>query len=153
MGVMKGHIYKRAKGSWTIVYDLPIDPVTGKRRQKSQTVKGIKRDAERALREIITSIEQGAYVKPNKMTVGELLNSWLDDYVSMNTTDRTQESYKYLIQKHIIPSLGRIPLSELQPQHIQSYYAEKLKGGLTISKGSGPATYREWIQLSCQHKM
>jgi len=28
---MKGHIYQRAKGSWTIVYDLPVDYVTGKR--------------------------------------------------------------------------------------------------------------------------
>ena len=26
---MKGHIYQRAKGSWTIVYDLPGDTVTG----------------------------------------------------------------------------------------------------------------------------
>ena len=66
---MKGHIYQRAKGSWTIVYDLPTDVVTGKRRQKSETVKGTKRDAERILREVLLSIEQGAYVKPNKMTL------------------------------------------------------------------------------------
>ncbi|OGN97835.1 MAG: hypothetical protein A2Z77_02125 [Chloroflexi bacterium RBG_13_51_36] len=70
---MKGHICQRAKGSWTIVYDLPMDAVTGKRRQKSQTVKGTKRDAERALREVLLSLEQGSYVKPNKMTLGELL--------------------------------------------------------------------------------
>ena len=90
---MKGHIYQRARGSWTIVYDLPSDSVTGKRRQKSQTVKGTKRDAERALREILLSLEQGAYVKPNKLTLGELLKRWLKDYASINTTDRTQESY------------------------------------------------------------
>jgi len=29
---MKGHIYQRAKGSRTMVYDLPIHVVTGKRR-------------------------------------------------------------------------------------------------------------------------
>ena len=56
---MKGHIYKRTKGSWTIVYDLPMDMITGKRQQKSQTVKGTKRDVERTLREIISSTEQG----------------------------------------------------------------------------------------------
>ena len=132
---MKGHIYKRAKGSWTIVYDLPSDPVAGKRRQKSQTVKGTKREAERVLREILISIEQGAYVKPNKMTVGELLESWIKDYASMNTTDRTQESYKYLISRHILPGLGRIVLSQLQPQNIQSYYAEKLNKGRADGKG------------------
>ena len=67
---MKGHVYKRAKGSWTIVYDLSADLITGKRQQKSQTARGTKRDAERALREILISIEQGAYVKPNKITLG-----------------------------------------------------------------------------------
>ncbi|MEE8566987.1 MAG: Arm DNA-binding domain-containing protein, partial [Anaerolineales bacterium] len=79
---MKGHVYQRAKGSWTIVYDLPMDTVAGKRRQKSQTVKGTKRDAERALREVLLSLEQGMYVKPNKITLGELLRQWLIEYAS-----------------------------------------------------------------------
>jgi hypothetical protein len=35
---MKGHICQRAKGSWTIVYDLPMDAVTEKRgHQKDST--------------------------------------------------------------------------------------------------------------------
>jgi len=34
---MKGHVYQRAKGSWTIVYDLPVDCITGKRQRKSLT--------------------------------------------------------------------------------------------------------------------
>lgn len=35
---MKGHIYQRAKGTWTIVYDLPMASITSKRRlRKSLT--------------------------------------------------------------------------------------------------------------------
>ena len=83
---MKGHIYKRAKGSWTLVYDLPSDSVTGKRRQKSQTIKGTKRDAEHAMREVLLSLENGSYVKPNKITLGEWLGRWVADYASLNTT-------------------------------------------------------------------
>ena len=126
---MKGHVYKRSKDSWTIVYDLPADMASGKRRQKSQTVKGTKRDAERALREVLLSLEQGAYVKPNKITLGEWLRQWLKDYVSMNTTDRTQESYTSIVERHLIPSLGKVALTDLQPMHIQSYYADKLNKG------------------------
>ncbi len=132
---MKGHIYKRAKNSWTIIYDLPVDLVTNKRRQKSQTIKGTKREAERALREVMLSLEQGSYVKPNKITLGELLRQWLKEYASMNTTDRTQESYTSIIERHLIPSLGRISLRELQPQHLQSYYAKKLSEGRADGKG------------------
>ena len=132
---MKGHAYKRTKGSWTIVYDLPVDAVTGKRRQKSQTVKGTKRDAERILREVLLSIEQGSYVKPNKMTVGELLRQWLQDYASMNTTDRTQESYTSIIERHLIPGLGKVALVDLQAQNVQGYYAKKLSEGRADGTG------------------
>jgi len=117
---MKGHIRQRAKGTWEITYDMPPDAVTGKRRQKSQTVKGTKREAQRVLREVLLSLEQGAYVKPNKVTLGDWLRQWLKDYASMNTTDRTQESYSYIVERHLIPSLGKVILSDLQPQHIQS---------------------------------
>jgi len=132
---MKGHIYQRAKGSWTIVYDLRRDAVTGKRGQKSQTVRGTKREAERVLRGVLLSVEQGSYVKPNKITLGELLRQWLIEYASMNTTDRTQESYTSIIERHLIPGLGRVSLIELQAQHIQSYYAKKLSDGRADGKG------------------
>jgi integrase len=132
---MKGHIYKRSQGSWTIIYDLPADSMTGKRRQKSQTVKGTKRDAQRYLREVLLSLEQGSYVKPNKITLGEWLRQWLKDYASINTTDRTQESYSSIVERHLISSLGKVILTDLQPQHIQSYYAEKLNKGRADGKG------------------
>jgi len=132
---MKGSIRQRSKGSWEIFYDMPADPVTGRRRQKSQTIKGTKRDAQRVLREILISLEQGSYVKPNKINLGDWLRQWLKDYVSMNTTERTQESYTSIVERHLIPSLGKVMLTELQPQHIQSYYAEKLSKGRADGKG------------------
>lgn len=132
---MKGSIRQRSKGSWEIFYDMGRDAVTGKRRQKSETVRGTKRDAERRLREVLLSLEKASYVKPNKITLGEWLRQWLRDYVSMNTTDRTQESYRYIVEGHLIPSLGKVMLTDLQPQHIQSYRAEKLREGRADGKG------------------
>lgn len=48
---------------------------------------------------------------------------------------RTQESYRSIIHRHILPSLGSVPLGQLQPQHIQSYYANSLIKGRTDGKG------------------
>jgi len=132
---MKGHVYQRTKGSWTLVYDLPADAATGKRRQKWQTVKGTKRDAERALREVLISIDTGAYVTPSKLTLGDLLGQWLREYAAMNTTDRTQESYSAVVRRHLIPALGKIWLVELRPQDLQSYYASKLAKGRVDGQG------------------
>ncbi len=132
---MKGHVYKRSKGSWTIIYDLPADSITGKRRQKSQTISGTKRDAERALREILLSVEQGAYIKPNKITLGEWLNQWCESFVVMNTTPRTYVSYRSIIDNHLRKGLGAIALSRLEPQQIQEYYAGQIAKGRTDSNG------------------
>ena len=126
---MKGHIRKRSKNSWTIVIDIGRDLATGQRCQKWHTVKGTKRDAQRALREILTSIDKGAYVEPTSIILGEWLEKWLNNYVSLHTTPRTQESYRYITTRHLIPALGTIPLVRLAPQHLQDYYAKALSQG------------------------
>ena len=79
---MKGHIRERGK-NWVVVVDLGKDS-TGKRRQHWETVKGPKRDAQRRLREILASVETGAYVKPSHLTLGEWLQEWLSGYVATN---------------------------------------------------------------------
>ena len=132
---MKGHIYQTAKGSWTIVYDLPVDTVTGRRRQKSETVKGTKRDAERILREVLLSIEKGTYVKPNKIKLGDWLDQWCESFVVMNTTRRTYVSYRSIIDRHLKQGLGSIALARLEAQQIQAYYTEKLARGRFDGKG------------------
>ena len=70
---MKGHITKRSKNSWTIVVNAGKDPETGKRRQHWHTVRGSKRDAERALNEMLVAIEKGTYCKSNRLTLGDWL--------------------------------------------------------------------------------
>ena len=110
---MKGHITQRSKDSWSIVIDAGKDPETGKRRQQWHTVKGTKRNAQRILHEILVAMEKGTYVKPNRLTLGDWLEQWRDSYVVMHTSLRTQESYNSIINRHILPSLGSIPLSQL----------------------------------------
>jgi len=132
---MRGHIRKRSARSWTIVVDIGRDPVSGKRRQKWQTVQGTKRDAERTLRETLSALEKGIYIEPSCKTLSEWLNEWLQTYVTLHTTPRTQESYCSTIEKHLIPALGLIPLTQLKPQHLQDYYINALSNGRCDNKG------------------
>ena len=131
---MKGHIRKRGN-NWAVVIELPRDSVSGKRKQKWIPVKGTKRDADRKLREVLHTMDNGAYVEPKKISLGEWLRQWLKDYVSIHTTMRTQESYRSIIERHLIPALGTIRLAELIPQHIQSYYARALSEGRADGNG------------------
>jgi len=133
---MRGHIKQRSKGAWSIVIDIGKDPATGKRRQQWYTVKGTKREAESKMRELLDSKEKGTFVKPNKLTLGDWLNSWLQGYVKTNCSLRTYDAYQSIVKKHLAPGLGEIPLTQLRPQKIQDYYAELFKDGKGLSASS-----------------
>ena len=132
---MRGYIRQRSKGSWSIVIDVGRDPETGKRRQQWQTVKGTKGEAQRALREMLNSVERGGYVKPSRVTVGEWLKEWLNGYVELNCSPRTKASYEMIIRRHIIPELGMIPLSQVEPRHLQALYSRQRARGRVQGKG------------------
>jgi integrase len=134
---MRGHIVKRYKNSnsWNIVLNLGRDPQTGKRRQQWITVKGTKKDAERQLMAELARLDSGTYVKPNKLTLGAYLEQWLDDYARLNVRPRTYERYCEIVRKYLVPALGSIPLTELKPHHVQSYYSKALVSGSRTGKG------------------
>jgi len=64
---------------WELLVYLSCDPLTGRKRQPSQTVRGGRRDAERALAKLIGDVYDGwtAGGVP-AATVDELLERWLD---------------------------------------------------------------------------
>jgi len=132
---MKGHIRKRGKNSWAIVIDVPRNPETGKRHQQWHTVHGTKKEAERELRKLLQSLEMGSYIKPQRLRLGEYLQLWLDGYVKTNCSPRTLDGYQSIVNRHLTPNLGRIPLTQIHPQQIQQYYSRALAEGRTDGKG------------------
>lgn len=127
---MRGHIKKRAKHSYSVVIDLGYDEY-GKRRRQWVTVKGTKRDAERRLAELLHQLDTGTFMKPGKTTVAEYLERWLQDYARPNLSPRTAEVYSYIIERHVSPVLGRLSLTQLKPEHLQRYYADKQAASLS----------------------
>ena len=132
---MRGYIRQRSKGKWEITIDTGRDPSTGKRSRHFETVNGTKRNADARLAELMVTIEKGAYIKPKRIKVREWLQDWIDSYVEIHCSRRTKASYSTEIRRHIIPHLGEIALGQLQPQHIQNYYACALTKGRVDGKG------------------
>jgi integrase len=140
---MKGHIRQRSKGSWEIAIDIGKDPSTGKRIQHFETIRGCKADAQRRVRELLLSVEQGNYVKPNRLTVAQFLEEWLQSYVVLNCSPRTKTSYEMIIRRHLIPELGSISLNQLGPRHLQAFYSRQKARGRVDGKGQlSPRTVR-----------
>ena len=128
-------VRKRSKGSWEIYLDIGLDPLTGQRLRHYETIKGSKKPAKQRLAELEVSIEKGSYIKPKRTTLAEWLNNWLNGYVSTNCGVRTTQSYQSEVRCHLIPALGAIPLTHLQPQQLQNYYAHALSHGRIDGKG------------------
>ena len=128
---MRGHVVKRYKDSYTLVLNLGMDPATGKRKQQWISVRGTKKDAEKRLAELLHQLDNGTFIKPGKTTVAEYLRKWLEDYCRANLAPRTTEGYESIVRCHLIPSLGKIPLTQLKPEHVQSLYSKGLSAGLS----------------------
>ena len=69
------------------------------------------------------------------MMLGEYLLWWLEVEAKRYVSPKTMEGYRYIVEKHVIPTLGMYPLAKLRSLHIQKYYKEKLEGGRIDGKG------------------
>lgn len=131
---MQGHIYRRGKQSWGIVADLSRD-AAGKRRQKTLTVRGTKKEAEARLAQMLHELNTGTFVEPAKMSVAEYLKRWLSEYAAHNVARKTYERYDEIVRLHLIPAVGTHRLTGLKPLHIQEYYSAALRSGRCDGNG------------------
>ena len=129
-----GHIRPRGPGAWELKYDAGRDQKTGRRITRYKTVRGAKRDAQRELRKLLGAVDKGQHVDPGKLTLGAWLGQWLEE-ARHNVAPKTHERYTEIVDKHLVPALGVIPLAKLAPVHVQSYYADALKSGRRDGKG------------------
>lgn len=128
-----GHVQKRTKNSWTLYYDLPRGR-DGKRRQKTATVRGSRKDAERELKRIEYELLAGTHIEPNLLTLEAYLDQWFPT-ARTSVSAKTFQEYRRIATNHIIPTLGGIRLSVLSPLDIQAYYQELLKCGRLDGRG------------------
>jgi hypothetical protein len=61
---MRGRVHRRGKG-WAFVVDVGIDPVTGKRRQRTKGGFPTRKAAEAGMREVLNSVDEGSSVSPS----------------------------------------------------------------------------------------
>lgn len=111
------------------------DPETKKRTFVNVTVHGSRKDAETKRNEILFELDQGTYVEPNKMTIAQYLNDWFNKVAKARLRERTLLVYEDHIRRYIVPYIGAIRLSDLQPIEIQGLYQSlqnKKLSGYTI---------------------
>ncbi len=110
---------------------------TGRDAQGRQIQRSFSGKTQREVRDKMLSaaieISEGTYTSPQKMTVGEWLDIWSNEYLN-SVKPMTQESYKKNIRVHIKPAIGTIRLTALSAVDIQKFYNALIQNGYTVTR-------------------
>jgi integrase len=123
----EGSIFQRGDGRWcarvTIGYDA-----NGKRKRRD--VYGwTKKEVQDKLTGLMAQKQNGTLAATERETVGEFIEWWLTNEVKPNRRASTHASYRQIAVKHILPYLGGLQLSRLQPSNVGSLYATLQSAG------------------------
>lgn len=121
----EGSIYQRASDDrWVGVVDLGW--VGGKRVRKTVTAATL-RELRPKLKAMRERIERG--VITDESTVQQWLTHWLDDIASKKVRDRTLVGYRGYVEQWIIPTLGKVRLRDVKPEHVRAMHRTMAEAG------------------------
>lgn len=112
----------RYKNMWRGQY---TDPMTHKQRAvygKTQAECKAKLDAK------LAEIKSGAYVAPNKITVGGWLDLWFEKYYCNSVKTNTAATTSINIRTVLKPALGHILLQKLTAEEIEEFFRHQQEG-------------------------
>jgi integrase len=134
---MRGNITRRGKSSWRLKYDVG----TGSERQIAYvTIRGTRKQAEAELAKRLNELAEGRYVAPTIETVESYARHWLEHIAPAGRTASSVDRYRSLINAHIIPGIGSIPLQKLDGKSIDKFYAHLRKDGHRFGGGLSSVT-------------
>jgi integrase len=94
-----------------------------------------KKEALKALWDVLAESAKGGFVAPDKQPLGQYLTDWA---AGLRLAPSTVASYRKNIRLHIVPRLGQVPLSSLTTAQIDALYRELESGGRADHKaGTG----------------
>jgi integrase len=123
----EGSVFQRSDGRWVAQF-IHEDGTKKQLYRKSQ------KEAIAALQKALHEQEQGTLATGPQQTLKQFLEYWLEDVHKATIRTSTYTVYREILDKHLLPGLGRIRLQKLTAQHVQSLYAKKLREGLSASR-------------------
>lgn len=125
-----GSIRQRSDGTWEARLTIGSDPGTGKPVRKSIYGK-TQAEVRKKLTATQRAIDSGTYQAPDRTTVSEWLDTWLETFCATKVKPLTYSSYAAAIKKHIKPNIGALRLQAVRGIHVQKLYNGMTSAGLS----------------------
>lgn len=135
-----GHIRQRGS-AWELRAYSGTDPVTGRKKYVTRTVRGSRKAAERGLAHLIVEVTGGAHAALDA-TVTDLVLRWFE-LAKPELSPSTIRGYERNINNHILPILGKSKVSRLKAAEIDHFYAMLRDRGGVDGRPLSPASVRQ----------
>lgn len=126
----EGSIFRRADGQW--VGSISLGYSEAGRRKRKTIYGGTKQEVLDQLDRFRNDARVGNLPDAGGMTVGQLLDRWLQSSKSKTGT-RTFEERERVVRTHLRPRLGGPKLAKLTPLHVEGLYADMGSAGVGAS--------------------
>lgn len=138
--IERGISYDEKRRLYYVYMDSGTDDL-GRRQRTYRTFPNLKQ-ARRAL--LVFQSERLAHqdVRTTSTTLEDWLTYWMEEIVRPSRADTTVYGYSKIIENHLVPALGHIPVQRLTPASIQRYYTSLLR-----EKDLSPNTIRRHHDL------
>ncbi|HZS03471.1 MAG TPA: tyrosine-type recombinase/integrase [Blastocatellia bacterium] len=126
-----GQIIKRGDGRYMVRIFTGRDSVTGKRQYHNKTVRGSKKDAQTYLTAALRRLDLGELIEPSEKLLADYLTEWLETAAKPRVSERSLETYSYVINEYVIPDLGKKKIATLKAIDLQKFYGRLRDRGLS----------------------
>lgn len=121
---MKGYVARKGDSWYAVIYE-GLDPVTGKERRSWHPAGSSHEDAELLAGSLAAELN-GCNDEARSLTFDAYLTErWLPGK-RLALAASTWDGYRRKIERHILPTLGRIPIRRLRDDHLERLYGQKL---------------------------
>jgi integrase len=79
----------------------------------------LKKDVLKKMREVQGRADAGIPQPSATQTTGQWLTQWLTEILPGTVTAKTEISYRQVVADYVMPSVGKVPLARLSPDHVQ----------------------------------
>lgn len=127
----EGSVYRHTDGRWRGIVTVGH---AGGKRQRRYVYGRTKAEAARKVREVLAAQDAGMPTPDRRTTVASYLTWWLDEHLADGRqSERTVDNYRWAVERHIVPELGRIPLVDLSPLDVERLLKAKRREGLAAN--------------------
>ena len=108
------------------------------------TSKQIEKELKQVTFEFEQKVKNGKLLKGEKLSFYEFTSKWLKEYAIHHLEKSTLSTYIDMLDRHIMPSLGHLKLTDIKPIHLNEFYNSLATGSINNKKGYAPSTIKKY---------